>query len=182
MTTLDIIVLFILAGGAILGGVRGFVSEVLSLLAWGLAIFALKMLHTPVTGLLAPLIGSRGGAAVAAFVAVFGIVWFAGRIAADSIGRRTRSSILGPVDRLLGIGFGALKGLLIATVAYLGINLVYDVWAGKNAQRPEWLRTSRTYPLLSASGRAIIDFVHLRRGDYQKRDYRPANAQDDGKV
>jgi membrane protein required for colicin V production len=182
MTTLDIIVLFILAGGAILGGVRGFVSEVLSLLAWALAIFALKMLHTPATGLLAPLIGSRGGAAVAAFVAVFGIVWFAGRIAADSIGRRTRSSILGPIDRLLGIGFGALKGLLIATVAYLGINLVYDVWAGKDSERPEWLRTSRTYPLLSASGRAIIDFVHLRRGDYQKRDYRPANAQDDGKV
>jgi membrane protein required for colicin V production len=182
MTTLDILVLLLLGGGAILGGMRGFVSEVLSLFAWGFAIFALKMLHTPVTALLAPLIGSKGGAAVVAFVAVFGIVWFLGRLVADTVGRRTRSSILGPVDRLLGVGFGALKGLLIATVAYLGINLVYDVWAGKDAQRPDWLRTSRTYPLLSASGRAIIEFVHVRRGDYQKQDYRPENAQSNGAV
>jgi membrane protein required for colicin V production len=182
MTTLDILVLLLLGGGAILGGMRGFVSEVLSLFAWGFAIFALKMLHTPATGMLTPLIGSRGGAAVVAFVAIFGIVFFGGRIVADTIGRRTRSSVLGPVDRLLGVGFGALKGLLIATVAYLGINLVYDVWAGKEAQRPDWLRTSRTYPLLSASGRAIIEFVHVRRGDYQKQDYRPENAQSNGAV
>lgn len=182
MTTLDILVILLLGGGAILGGIRGFVGEVLSLFAWGLAIFALKMLHTPATDLLAPLIGSRGGAAVAAFVGVFGIVWFAGRIFADMVGRRTRSSILGPVDRVLGVGFGALKGLLIATVAYLGINLGYDVWAGKDAARPEWLRTSRTYPLLSASGRAIIDFVHFRRGDTRKDDYRPDNAQANGQV
>jgi membrane protein required for colicin V production len=161
---------------------RGFVSEVLSLFAWAAAIFALKMLHTPATALLAPLIGSRGGAAVAAFVAIFAIVFFVGRLIADTLGRRTRSSILGPIDRLLGVGFGALKGLLIATVAYLGINLVYDVWAGKNAVRPDWLRTSRTYPLLTASGRAIIDFVHLRRGDQRPEDYRPGNAQADGKV
>jgi membrane protein required for colicin V production len=182
MTTLDILVILLLAGGAILGGMRGFVSEVLSLFAWAAAIFALKMLHTPVTGLLTPLIGSRGGAAVVAFVAVFGLVWFAGRIIADTLGRRTRSSILGPVDRLLGVGFGALKGLLIATVAYLALNLFYDVWAGKNAVRPDWLRTSRTYPLLTASGRAIIDFVHLRRGDTRPEDYRPDNAQANGAV
>ncbi|MDO6413599.1 CvpA family protein [Sphingomonas sp. BIUV-7] len=182
MTTLDILVLLLLVGGAVLGGLRGFVSEVLSLFAWAAAIFALKMLHTPVTGLLGPLIGSRGGAAVVAFVAIFGIVWFAGRMIADTLGRRTRSSILGPIDRLLGVGFGALKGLLIATVAYLALNLVFDVWAGKDAARPDWLKTSRTYPLLSASGRAIIDFVHLRRGDLKKEDYRPANAQADGKV
>ncbi|QJU57679.1 CvpA family protein [Sphingomonas sp. AP4-R1] len=182
MTTLDILVLLLLGGGAILGGLRGFVSEVLSLFAWGFAIFALKMLHTPATKFLAPLIGSGGGAAVVAFVFIFGLVFFGGRIVADMVGRRTRSSVLGPIDRLLGFGFGALKGLLIATVAYLGINLVYDVWAGKDAQRPEWLRTSRTYPLLSASGRAIIEFVHVRRGDTTKQDYRLDNAQSNGAV
>jgi len=182
MTTLDMVVILLLGGGAIFGGLRGFVSEVLSLFAWAAAIFALKMLHTHATNLLTPLVGSHGAAAVAAFVGVFGIVFFGGRIVADTLGRRTRSSILGPVDRLLGVGFGALKGLLIATVGYLALNLVYDVWAGKDAARPEWLRTSRTYPLLNASGRAIVDFVHFRRGDYKKEDYRPDNAQANGQV
>lgn len=182
MTTLDMIVILLLGGGAVLGGLRGFVSEVLSLFAWAGAIFALKLLHTPVTNLLTPLVGSHGAAAVAAFVAVFGFTFFAGRILADTLGRRTRSSILGPIDRLLGVGFGALKGLLVATVGYLALNLVYDVWEGKGAVRPEWLRTSRTYPLLSASGRAIIDFVHFRRGDYKSPDYRPDNAQANGQI
>jgi membrane protein required for colicin V production len=34
---------------------------------------------------------------------------------------------------------------------------------GPEAERPEWMTASRTYPLLNASGRAIIDWVEARR-------------------
>ena len=163
LTTLDIVVLLLLAGGAILGALRGLVTEVLSIFAWGLAIFALKLLHAPATGFLVHWVGGRGPAAVLAFAIVFGVTFLVGRAVARSVGRRTRNSMLGPVDRLLGFGFGALKGLLIATVLYLGLNLMFDVYAGSAAARPSWLRTSRTFPLLNASGRAIIDFVRTRR-------------------
>jgi membrane protein required for colicin V production len=75
-----------------------------------------------------------------------------------------KRSKVGPFDKLLGAGFGALKGLIGATLLYLGFNLVYDSIWGRTAQRPEWLATSRTYPLLYASGRAMVDFVEWRRG------------------
>jgi membrane protein required for colicin V production len=65
---------------------------------------------------------------------------------------------------VLGAGFGALKGLIVATLLYLAANLVYDLWAGRRAPRPGWMADSRTYPLLNASGQAIVDFVEWRRG------------------
>jgi membrane protein required for colicin V production len=95
---------------------------------------------------------------------IFGTVFLLGKLIAHRVGGATRRSAIGPVDRVLGAGFGALKGLIIATLLYLAANLVYDIWAGRQAQRPGWMADSRTYPLLNASGRAIVDFVEWRRG------------------
>ena len=61
--------------------------------------------------------------------------------------------MLGPFDRLLGGGFGALKGLLGATLFFLLANLATDMVYGPQADRPQWMTKSRTYPLLNASGR-----------------------------
>ena len=163
LTAMDIVVLLLIGGGAILGVIRGFVTEVLSLFAWGAAIFALKLLHGPVSSLMVHVVHNPSGAAVLAFVLVFGIVFFGGKMVAASLGRRTRTSVLGPFDRALGLGFGGLKGLLIATVLFLGVNLVYDTIYGGMSERPGFIRTSRTYPLLNASGRAVVDWVQHRR-------------------
>jgi membrane protein required for colicin V production len=35
---------------------------------------------------------------------------------------------------------------------------------GPEAARPQWMTKSRTYPLLNASGRGIVDWVQARRG------------------
>lgn len=163
LTALDILVLLLVGGGAVLGVIRGFVTEVISLFSWVAAIAALKLLHAPASKFLAAYVGTPGGAAVLAFALVFGIVFIAGKLIAGSLGRRTRQSVLGPVDRVLGLGFGALKGLLAATLLFLIANLGYDTVYGGASQRPDWMRQSRSFPLLNASGRAIIDFVEMRR-------------------
>ena len=153
-----------------LGIMRGFIGEVLSLLAWVAAIVALKFFHTPVTQALA---GVGSGAAVLAFVLVFGVVFVAGKLIARQIGTATKRSVVGPFDRVLGGGFGALKGLILATLIYLAGALVYDTVYGRGAERPQWMVQSRTWPLLSASGRAIIDFVEARRTRERRRAAQP---------
>jgi membrane protein required for colicin V production len=163
LTALDIVVIVLIVGGAGFGVLRGFVTEVLSLFAWVAAIVSLRLFHTPVTKLLLGVVGSPSGAAVLAFVLVFGLVFFAGKLIAQQLGRRTRQSVLGSFDRILGLGFGALKGLLIATVLFLALNLGWDVLFGARTARPEWLRAARSYPLLNASGRAVVDWVNHRR-------------------
>lgn len=163
MTALDIFVFFLIGGGAVFGLIRGFVMETLSLIAWVLAVFAIRMFHAPVSAILTEYVGTPSGAAALAFVLVFGVTFTIGKLIARTLGERTRKSVLGPVDRVLGGGFGAIKGLIGATLLFLAFTLVYDTIYGGGTIRPDWLRSSRTFPLLDASGRAVSEFLEQRR-------------------
>ena len=165
MTALDVFVFLLLIGGAAIGFVRGFVHEVISLLAWIVAIAMLKLFHSQLWGGIENSFGSSpAAAAVIAFAILFVPSFILVKILARSLGGKTRRSrVLGPVDRVLGGGFGMLKGLLGATLFFLLANLATDMVYGPQADRPEWMTKSRTYPLLNASGRAIVDWVEARR-------------------
>ena len=162
LTALDIIVFVLVGAGLVFGALRGFVCEVLSLFAWVLAIVALRYLHEPFATLLEGPVGN--GAWLLAFVLVFGIVFGLGKLVSRRVGARVRRSVVGPLDRVLGAGFGALKGLIGATLLYLGITLAYDTMWGRAAERPAWIADARTYPLLQSSGETMIDLVEARRG------------------
>ncbi len=177
LTALDIIVVLLVGAGLVFGYLRGFVSEILSLFAWFLAIVALRYLHEPVRDLLVGPVGTVSGASVLAFAIVFGLVFVAGKLASRRLGGRVRNSVVGPVDRILGAGFGALKGLIGATILYLVISLVYDTVWGRAAQRPEWMTGSRTYPLLQSSGATIVDLVEARRGPAPEGNESAGNGQ-----
>ena len=163
LTALDIVVLIAVAGSAVLGLMRGFVTEVLSLFAWIAIVAVLKLFHVPLAAMLSSVVGTASGAAVLAFALIAGVTYIAGRLVANAIGKRTRTSILGPVDRALGFGFGALKGLILASLAFLLTTLVLDTIRGGPGRRPAWMTTSRTYPLLNATSASIADFVDRRR-------------------
>lgn len=162
MTAFDILVLTLLAGGAILGFLNGFVYAAVSLTAWVAGIFALRLFHGPVTAMLKEPVGNDSGAAALALVGLYLGVYLIGKLIATSLRSRTRKSLLGPIDRVLGFGFGAVKGLILATLAYLLVTMLHDiVWPGEG--QPQWLTESRTYPLLNASGTALVDLY-----DYQQ--------------
>jgi membrane protein required for colicin V production len=165
MTALDVFVFLLLIGGAAIGFVRGLVHEVISLFAWIVAIAMLKLFHSQLwTGIQNSFHTSPAAAAVLAFAILFVPSFVLVKLVARALGGRTRKSpVLGPVDRVLGGGFGALKGLLGATLFFLLANLATDMVYGPQADRPEWMTRSRTYPLLNASGRAIVDWVEARR-------------------
>ena len=163
MTGLDIFVLILMGGAAVLGFLRGFVQEALALMAWILVVLAVRALHTPITDRLIDPVGSDSGASVLAFASIVIVTYALGRWIARSIGARSRKSVLGPVDRVLGFGFGMVKGLIGATLLYLLVVLVYDTIYGAKEPRPEWLAASRTYPLLNASGKVMVDFVQEQR-------------------
>ncbi|MBX3594482.1 CvpA family protein [Sphingomonas sp.] len=163
LTAIDILVLIAIGGAAVLGLMRGFVTEVLSLMAWLFVVVALKFLHTPLAAALAEPVGTVQGAAVLAFALISGVTWFGGRVVANAIGSRTRTGLLGPIDRVLGLGFGAVKGLILASLAFLLVALVVDTVGGGPARRPDWMTQSRTYPLLNATSASIAEFVDRRR-------------------
>jgi membrane protein required for colicin V production len=177
LTALDVIVILLVGAGLLVGWLRGFVAEILSLFAWFLAIVALRYLHAPVRDLLVGPVGTVAGASVLAFVIVFGLVFVGGKLASRRLGGRVRNSVVGPVDRLLGAGFGALKGLIGATLLFLVLSLGYDTIWGRAAVRPEWMAQSRTYPLLQSSSAMMVDLVEARRGAAPQANQAEANAQ-----
>lgn len=131
--------------------------------AWVAIVAMLKLFHVALAAKLAGTVGTPSGAAVAAFAIIAGGTYLGGKLVANAIGKRTRTSILGPVDRALGFGFGALKGLILASLAFLLAALLVDTARGGPARRPDWMTQSKCYNLLNATSAGIADFVDRRR-------------------
>lgn len=162
MTGFDIIVVTVVGVAALGGLLRGFVHEVLALAAWVLAIVAIYLFHTPLTAMLAGYLDSPSAAAVLAFVLLLLAPYVAVKMAASRAGRTTRRSVLGPVDRVLGLGFGAVKGVIIMVMVFSLAVLGYDTIWGE-AGRPEWLRNARTYAFINASSQAMVKLIGEQR-------------------
>lgn len=162
MGTFDILVLVIVGVAAIGGFMRGLVQEMLSLAAWILAIFAIHYLHTPLYAAMRDQIGPGTPVAILAFALLLLIPYAAMKLIAGRAGEASRSSILGPIDRVLGFGFGAIKGAIIVVVAFSVLVLGYDTIWGV-AGRPTWITTARTYPVVNAGADSLVQMIEDRR-------------------
>lgn len=162
MTGFDFIVLFIIGIAAVGGFMRGFLQEMLSLAAWLLAAFAIRYLHTPLTLALQDYLGRDVTTSILSFALLLLIPYAAMKVIANNVGKASRNSFLGPIDRVLGFGFGALKGMLITVIAFSVLVLGYDqVWGFQG--RPTWITQARSYELVDASSRALVEVLAQRR-------------------
>ncbi|MEO0872597.1 MAG: CvpA family protein [Pseudomonadota bacterium] len=162
MTGFDIVVLIIVGIAAIGGFMRGLVQEVLSLAAWVLAAFSIYYLHTPMTTALREYYDAEPATPILAFVLLLLIPYAAMKVIAGNVGEASRDSILGPIDRVLGFGFGTVKGALIVVFAFSLLALGFDlVWGYKG--RPDWITQARTYRATDAFSRQLVQLVAERR-------------------
>jgi membrane protein required for colicin V production len=162
MTGFDIFALLVVGLAAIGGLSRGFVQEALSLTAWAVAIIVIRWFHTDLTQWLVEPIGSASGAAVLAFAVLLLVPYIGLRLIAARAGQTSRKSVLGPFDRVLGLGFGALKGFVIVIMAFSMLVLGYDTIWGVGG-RPMWLTEARTYPLVNASADWMVNLIREQR-------------------
>ncbi len=167
INSFDIIVLIIVGVAAIGGFMRGLVQEVLSVAAWFLAIFAIHFLHTPLYELMREYIGPGTPVAVLAFALLLLIPYAAMKLIAGRAGAESRNTLLGPIDRVLGFGFGAIKGALIVVLAFSLLVLGYDATWGV-AGRPTWITTARTYPVVNASATSLVQMIQERRAQLRR--------------
>ena len=178
MTGFDIIVLIIVGVAAIGGFMRGLVQEVLSLAAWILAAFSVAYLHQPLTESLRGFYDSDPGTPILAFALLLLIPYATIMLIAKSAGKASRNSILGPIDRVLGFGFGAVKGALIVVFAFSILVLGFDnVWGYKG--RPAWISTARTYPAVDAFSRQLVKMIAEQRAELKSEAEAAAAARDE---
>jgi membrane protein required for colicin V production len=163
MTALDIITLLLVGLGVFRGVQKGFVYAVLSLGVWVLVILALWLLHGPVSRALSGAMAPSGAYAFA-FVIIFAGAFFGGKFLTSRVSKGVRRSVIGPADRLLGAGFGALKGLVYATLFFMAFSFVYDmIWTSRE-RRPAWIENAFTYPLVRSTADLFVNFAKDRQG------------------
>jgi membrane protein required for colicin V production len=140
---LDLTVGLVLLISALLAFLRGFVQETLSVGAWigatfG-ALYGVRYVH-PYAREIIPL---DWAADAAATVVLFLLILFVLSLATNMVARTVQRSSLNPLDRSLGFVFGILRGAVILSVA-----LIISDWLMKADDRPQWMRTAKTLPLL----------------------------------
>ena len=182
MTGFDYVVLIIIGVGAVGGFFRGFVAEVLALAAWGLALVAIHWFHEPLTEQLSHYLANETGAGILAFALLMLVPYAATKLIASQMGSLTRNSLLGPVDRLLGFGFGGIKGMIVTVLGFSVLVFGYDVVWGA-AGRPPWISQARVYPMLNAASEEAVALIAERRNAANvaaKRHKRSRSGADDG--
>lgn len=158
LTAFDWIVIGLIGLMTISGLLRGFTHEALSLSGWILAILAVRFGHEYATLWLAPRLGSDAAAAIIAFILIFFGTILVARAIASAAGGFARRSMIGPLDRLLGGGFGAVKGLILSAVLFLLIAFGTSVFDPAR-QPPRWLAASQSAPLMSMTAGLMVGWV-----------------------
>jgi len=168
MTMLDLIVLAIVAAAAIGGFLRGMAQELLSFAAWILAAFAVCVFHSDVAATIDRYLSYAEASKLLAFALLLLIPYAAMRVIAANISGASGGRLLGPIDRVLGFGFGLLKGVLIAVFAFSALALGFDEsWGPKG--RPDWIVTARSYHIIDAASRDMVPMIARRQAALEER-------------
>jgi membrane protein required for colicin V production len=159
MTALDWVFAGILLASFLLGAWRGLVYEVLSVISW-IAAFILAQLFAPeVAGWLPLGHTPQAGRYAAAFLLVFVVVVFAGGLLAWLTKKLVEAVGLRPVDRVLGAGFGLLRGALLLMAIAIVVNMTA-------LRREEWWTDSKGAAMSTAAMKQLKPVLPERFGQY----------------
>jgi len=181
MTGFDIVVLLLVGVSAVTGFYRGFVQEILALAAWVFAVIAIYYLHLPLYRALQPYIGSTSGATVLAFAVLLLIPYAVVKAVANWAGQASRASFMGPIDRVLGLGFGGIKGLIVAVLAFSVLVLGFDMTWGVGG-RPNWITQAHTYRFINASSEKLLKVLAERRSEARAAETARIREEDGAKA
>lgn len=156
LTFIDIVVGLVLVVSTVYAAWRGFLAETLAIIAWIAALFAALYLGPYLQPWMHQHIKTHWLSVTAADAAMFLVVFIPLSLISRRLAGSVRNSVIGPLDRLLGIAFGAARGLVILGLAYLAFGYFVPV-----RDHPAMLAHSRTLPLLQRSASVLSSLVPL---------------------
>lgn len=122
MNWFDIAILAVIFVFLVIGAVRGFIREVLSLVSWVLAFWVAFSFADPVSTLFEPYIDAPVLRVIASFAALFVTTLLLLTIISFLLHKLLSVSGIKGTDRILGGLFGALKGVVIIAALMLFAN------------------------------------------------------------
>jgi membrane protein required for colicin V production len=147
ITLLDVMLIAVMLVSGLLAMVRGFMREVLSIIAWVLAAAATLYSYAK----LLPFAKQYFNNDIVATVAVVGGIFLGTLLVVTVLTVRISDMVLdsrvGALDRTLGFLFGLARGLLIVVVAY-----TFFDWLVPDRGKPGWILNAKSKVVLSSTG------------------------------
>lgn len=170
MTWVDLVVLGVLAISALLAFLRGFVREVLGVAAWIGAAIAAIWAFPYARPKFRDWLGAPDLVDPVTFGVVFIVVLLVLLLVSGWIGALVRRSVLGGLDRTLGLVFGLARGAALVVVAYIagGIVIPVDRW-------PPPVLQARTLPIAYRGANWVVAQLPP---EYRPRLYAPPGGRE----
>ena len=154
ITLLDILLLVVMLVSGLLAMIRGFMREILSIGAWGIA--ALVTLYTFAKAL--PIAQGYFSSTTVATGVTIGSIFLLTLLLVSIVTVRISDMILdsrvGALDRTLGFLFGLGRGLIIVVVAFL-----FFAWLVPDRSQPEWVRGAKSKVVLQSTGQWLMSML-----------------------
>ncbi|MBI2716883.1 MAG: CvpA family protein [Rhizobiales bacterium] len=154
ITLLDIILLAVMLISGLLAMIRGFMREILSIAAWGIAALVTLYSYLRVLPMAKQYFASDMVAAGVTVGGIFLLTLLIVSIITVRISDMILDSRVGALDRTLGFLFGLGRGLIIVVVAFL-----FFAWLVPDRSQPEWVRAAKSKVVLQSTGQWLMSML-----------------------
>lgn len=136
LTYIDYILLGVLAFSGIISILRGFVREIMAILTWIVALWVAWHFYSVLAVLLTDYISKDTLRSPAAFLILFVVSMILGGLVNFLCGQLVDKTGLSGTDRILGLGFGLLRGVLVVGILMMVVRFtpVTDMPAWKDSR------------------------------------------------
>ncbi|MGP1939355.1 MAG: CvpA family protein [Arsenophonus sp. ET-DL9-MAG3] len=136
MVLIDYVIIAIISFSTLISSIRGFVREVLSLIVWGCA-FIIAAQFYPYLAIYLTIFNNiiiRNGIAI---LILFIVILIIGTVVNHVISSLIERTKLSGIDRLLGVCFGLLRGILIVLIILFFLDTFTSLAKTKDWQHSE---------------------------------------------
>lgn len=154
LTILDFIVISVTAFSGLLALLRGFSREFLAFCSWIGAAFLAYFFHENFLFLFNKYFEKPFFALICAVAFVFIIALIILYMISMTISKMIIQSSFSPIDRVFGLIFGLVRGILICIFAVV---LIMTMTRAEN--RPHWFENAQTLPMLQNLAQKILVFL-----------------------
>jgi membrane protein required for colicin V production len=154
LTGVDVLILVVLLGSTVIGALRGFVREAVSVVFWVLAVWGAWQFGPVIEPHLGGLLADPSIAPWVGRLVILVLILLVGWVAGMLLSYFTRSIGLGPLDRVIGVLFGIVRGMVLVGLMIIGGELLH-------MNQEDWWNRSKLVPY----GETVGDWLRAMVGE-----------------
>jgi membrane protein required for colicin V production len=157
LTAIDVLVILTVIASAGYAAWKGFLSETLTIFDWLAAAFGCLYCGPYLVPMMRGVVTTPWLASLIAYAVVFLIIFIPLSFMSHRFSESVKSSVIGPLDRALGLAFGVVRGLAVVALVYLGYTYFVPV-----PEQARFVKEAQTLPVIQSTSAVILSLVPSR--------------------